>query len=100
MPQITIRGDNNLINLGTSGVVKVSTGAAAVSSLQPARTGQWPQQLLDAIRVKAAKSRRSNEQICELAGRVLGRAVVTLEKLSARELGRVYEAVCASEANA
>jgi hypothetical protein len=99
-PQITIRGDNNLINLGTSGVVKVSTGAVAPSSVTPVRNGQWPQQLLDAIGAKAAKSRRSNEQICDLAGRVLGRAVVTLEKLTTRELARVYEAVCASEASA
>jgi hypothetical protein len=98
-PQITIRGDNNLINLGTSGIVKVSTGALAPSSVPPVRNGQWPQQLLDAIRAKAAKSRRSNEQICDLAGRVLGRAVVTLEKLTTRELARVYEAVCATESN-
>jgi hypothetical protein len=97
-PQITIRGDNNLINLGASGIVKVSSGLAT-PSLQTPRNGYWPQQLLDAIRVKAARNRRSNEQICELAGRVLGRPVVTLEKLAARELARVYEAVCASEAN-
>jgi hypothetical protein len=98
-PQITIRGDNNLINLGTSGVVKVSTGAGAEPPLQPVRNGHWPQQILDAIRLRAARNRRSNDQICEVAGRVLGRAVVTLETLSARELVRVYEAVCASESN-
>jgi hypothetical protein len=95
--QITIRGDNNLINFGTSGVVKVSGGQPGTPPMQPVRNGQWPQQILDAIRLKAAKSRRSNEQVCELAGRVLGRAVVTLEKLSTRELARVYEAVCADE---
>ena len=96
MPQITIRGDNNLINFGTSGMVKVSSGGVADSGLQPARNGQWPQQILDAIRLKAVKNRRSNDEVCELAARVLGRAVVTLERLSARELARVYEAVCAS----
>lgn len=99
VPQITIRGDNNLINLGTSGVVRVTSGAAASASLQPVRSGHWPQQILDAIRLKAAKNRRSNDQICELAGRVLGRPIVTLERLSARELARVYEAVCAIDAN-
>ena len=97
VPQITIRGDNNLISLGTSGVVKVSGGSGADSRLQPVRNSQWPQQILDAIRVKAAKTRRSNEEVCELAGRVLGRPVVTLERLSARELARVYEAVCSGE---
>ena len=97
VPQITIRGDNNLINLGASGVVKVNTMGAADSGLPAVRNGQWPQQILDAIRVKAAKTRRSNDEVCELAGRVLGRAVVTLERLSARELARVYEAVCESE---
>jgi hypothetical protein len=97
LPQITIRGDNNLINFGTSGVVKVNAGGAADSGMQPVRNGQWPQQILDAIRLKAAKTRRSNDEVCELAARVLGRAVVTLERLSARELARVYEAVCASE---
>jgi hypothetical protein len=96
VPQITIRGDNNLINFGTSGMVKVSSGGVADSGLQPARNGQWPQQILDAIRLKAVKNRRSNDEVCELAARVLGRAVVTLERLSARELARVYEAVCAS----
>ena len=97
VPQITIRGDNNLINLGSSGVVRVNAGGAIDSGLQPARNGQWPQQILDAIRLKAAKTRRSNDELCELAARVLGRAVVTLERLSARELARVYEALCASE---
>jgi hypothetical protein len=97
VPQITIRGDNNLINLGSSGMVRVSADRAVDSSLPLPRNGQWPQQILDAIRVKAAKSRRSNDEMCELAARVLGRAVVTLERLSARELARVYEALCASE---
>jgi hypothetical protein len=96
-PQITIRGDNNLISLGATGVVKVSSARAAESRSPIASNGQWPQQILDAIRVKAAKNRRSNEEICELAGRVLGRAVVTLDRLSARDLARVYEAVCAGE---
>jgi hypothetical protein len=96
VPQITIRGDNNLINFGTSGVVRVNAGGAVDSGLQPARNGQWPQQILDAIRFKAAKSRRSNDEVCELAALVLGRAVVTLERLSACELARVYEAVCVS----
>jgi hypothetical protein len=100
LSQITIRGDNNLINFGTSGVVKVNAGQGGTPPTQPVRNGQWPQQILDALRLKAAKSRRSNEQVCELAGRVLGRAVVTLEKLSARELARVYEAVCADDAKA
>jgi hypothetical protein len=96
VPRITIRGDNNMINLGTSGVVKVNArGADPV--LLPARNAQWPQQILDAIRLKSAKARRTDEEVCELAARVLGRAVVTLERLSARELARVYEAVCASE---
>jgi hypothetical protein len=97
LPQITIRGDNNLISFGTSGSVKVSSAMGADSRVQPARNGQWPQQILDAIRLKATKNRRSNEEVCELAGRVLGRAVLTLETLSARELARVYEAVCARE---
>jgi hypothetical protein len=97
LPQITIRGDNNLINLGTSGVVKVNGGGAVDSGLPPARNAQWPQQILDAIRLRASKTRRSNDEVCELAAHVLGRAVVTLDKLSARELARVYEAVCASE---
>jgi hypothetical protein len=96
VPQITIRGDNNLINFGTSGVVRVN-GGALDPGLPAARNGQWPQQILDAIRIRAAKTRRSNSEVCELAARVLGRAVVTLERLSARELARVYEAVCASE---
>jgi hypothetical protein len=97
MPQITIRGDNNLINLGKSAAVKVNAGRAVDSGWQPARNGQWPQQVLDAIRLKAARTRRSNDEVCELAARVLGRAVVTLERLSARELARVYEALCANE---
>ncbi|MBV8454038.1 MAG: hypothetical protein JOZ29_17450 [Deltaproteobacteria bacterium] len=97
VPQITIRGDNNLINFGTSGVVRVNAGGAVDSGVQPARNAQWPQQILDAIRLKAAKTRRSNDEVCELAARVLGRAVVTLERLSARELARVYEAVCISD---
>lgn len=96
VPQITIRGDNNLINFGTSGVVRVN-GGSLDPGLPAGRNGQWPQQILDAIRIKAAKTRRSNNEVCELAARVLGRAVVTLERLSARELARVYEAICASE---
>jgi hypothetical protein len=95
LPQITIRGDNNLVNLSASGVIKVTGGGA--ESLQPIHNVQWPQQILDAIRLKAAQTRRSNEQVCELATRVLGRAVVTLEKLGVRELARVYEAVCVSQ---
>jgi hypothetical protein len=100
VPQITIRGDNNLINLGKSAGVNVNAGATADPGWQPARNGQWPQQVLDAIRLKAARTRRSNDEVCELAARVLGRAVVTLDRLSARELARVYEALCASERRA
>jgi hypothetical protein len=100
VPQITIHGDNNLVNFGTSGIVKVKAGGTLDPRFQPSRNGQWPQQILDAIRLKAAKMRRSNDEVCEIAARVLGRAVVTLERLSARELARVYEAVCASERKA
>ncbi len=100
VPQITIRGDNNLINFGASGVVRVKGSGQVDSGSRPARNAQWPQQILDAIRVKAIETRRSSDEVCEIAGRALGRAVVTLEKLSARELARVYEAVCASERRA
>ena len=95
LPQITIRGHNNLINVGSSGVVKVGAREAGATHSRPLRNRQWPRQILDAIRLKAAKNRCSNDELCELAGRVLGRAVLTLERLSARELARVYEAVCA-----
>jgi len=97
VPRITIRGDNNLINFGASGVVKVHSAETPDPATRPTRSGHWPQQILDAIRLKAAKSRRTNAEVCELAGRVLGRPVVILERLSARELARVYEAVCANE---
>jgi hypothetical protein len=97
-PQITIRGDNNLINFGTSGGLKVkSIGEAVDPPAGPARSAQWPQQILDAIRVKAMETQRSSEEICEIAEHSLGRPVVTLEKLSARELARVYEAICSAE---
>jgi hypothetical protein len=100
VPQITIHGDNNLVNFGTSSVMRVKAGGPPDSRFHPPRNGQWPQQILDAIRLKAAKTRRSNDEVCEIAARVLGRAVVTLERLSARELARVYEAICASERKA
>jgi len=96
-PQITIRGDNNLINFGTSGGMKVKTAGQTDAVSRPTRNAQWPQQILDAIRVKAMETRRSSGELCEIAGHTLGRAVVTLEKLSARELARVYEAICAAE---
>ena len=96
LPQITIRGDNNLITLGTTGVVTVGS-AKGESRLPVPPNSQWPQQILNGIRLKASKSRLSNEQICELAGRILGRAVVTLDRLSARDLARVYEALGAGE---
>jgi hypothetical protein len=99
VPQITIRGDNNLISLGSSGAVSMSTGSGAASPSQPLPNGHWPQQILDAIRLKAGKDRRSNDRICELAGRVLGRPIVTLDRLNTRELARVYEAVCATASN-
>jgi hypothetical protein len=97
VPQITIRGDNNLINFGTSGGLKVTAGSQSDAVPPPTRNPQWPQQILDAIRVKAMETRRSSEEVCEIAGQTLGRAVVTLEKLSARELARVYEAICVAE---
>jgi hypothetical protein len=97
VPQITIRGDNNLINFGTSGGLKVKAAGQTDAAPRSTRNPQWPQQILDAIRVKAMETRRSSEELCEIAGHTLGRAVVTLEKLSARELARVYEAICAAE---
>jgi hypothetical protein len=95
VPQITIRGDNNLINFGTSDVVRVDGASAADSVARPLANREWPQQILDAIRGKAVQTRRSDSELCELAERTLGRPVLTLDKLSARELARVYEAVCA-----
>jgi hypothetical protein len=96
LPQITIRGDHNLIHLGSSGGLKLKT-VAAESAQRPPRSVQWPQQILDAIRVKAADKRYSPNDLCEVAGRALGRVVLTLEKLSARDLARVYERLCANE---
>jgi hypothetical protein len=98
IPQISIRGDNNLINFGAKGVVRVNSGGGPDPGARLHRSSQWPQQILEAIRVKAAKSRRSNDEVCDLAGRVLGRAVLRLDTLTARELARVYEAVCAAPA--
>ena len=95
-PQITIRGDNNLINVGAGATVRVKHREQADSRPRASGNPQWPQQILDAIRVKALESRRSQAEICEIAGQTLGRVVLTLEKLNARELARVYEAVCAS----
>jgi hypothetical protein len=97
VPQITIRGDNNLINLGTRGVVRVNRANSTHSAPQVLRNGEWPQQILDAIRIKGVQTRRSYSELCEIAGRTLGRPVLTLDKLGARELARVYEAICASE---
>ena len=94
VPQITIRGDKNLINLGTSSVVTVRQEPVSNLGSPVTRKSQWPQQILDAIRLNASKTRRSHDEVCELATRVLGRPVVTLDKLSARELARVYEALC------
>ncbi|GEM_PF-2159015 len=100
VPQITIRGDNNLINLGTNGVVKVFKGGQPeLPSGYPARNAPWPRQILDAIRLRAPKNRRSNDRLCELAGQVLGRPIVNLERLSVKELARVYEAVCSMQTN-
>jgi hypothetical protein len=99
IPRITIQGDNNLINLGTNGVVKVWKGIQTDLPLgHPVRNAPWPQQILDAIRLKAPRNRRSNERLCELASQVLGRPIVNLERLSAKELARVYQAVCSKHA--
>jgi hypothetical protein len=97
VPQIMIRGDNNLINVGARAMVRVKGRRRVDSRSRPPRKAQWPQQILDAIRVKALETRRSQAEVCEIAGHALGRAVLTLEKLTARDLARVYEAVCAGE---
>jgi hypothetical protein len=95
-PQITIRGDNNLINVGAGATVRVKHREQADSRPRASGNPQWPQQILDAIRVKAIESQRSQAEVCEIAGQTLGRVVLTLEKLNVRELARVYEAICAS----
>lgn len=97
IPQITIRGDNNLISLGSSGAVKVKTAGAGEHAKRGAHKVQWPQQILDAIRAKAAEKRYSTNELCEIAGRALGRVVLTVEKLSARDLARVYECLCSNK---
>jgi len=100
VPQITIRGDNNLINFASGEQVKVTSGGMADSAARPTRHVQWPRQILDAIRIKAMETGRSGDELCEIAGRTLGRVVLNLEKLSARELALVYEAICTSDRKA
>jgi hypothetical protein len=95
-PQITIRGDNNLINVGAGATVRVKHREQADARPRASGNPHWPQQILDAIRVKALESRCSQAEVCEIAGQTLGRVVLTLEKLNARELARVYEAICTS----
>ena len=99
IPHITIRGDNNLITVGAGAVVK-----AEARRFDERRAydpyAYWPRQILDAIKVKAIENRISTNDLCEIAQNILGRVVLTIDKLSARDLARVYEALCAGETSA
>jgi hypothetical protein len=101
IPQIIIRGNHNLITLGSAPVVGAEPGRRRFSgrSRRPADT-RWPQQILDAIRAWAVDNRVSGDTLCKIAEEALGRVVLTIEKLNASELTRVYDAVCSNEAPA
>ncbi len=93
-PEATIRGNGNIINSR----VTVSSARSGGPALRPPRRGElWRRELLEAVRSKAARLLLTEDQVCESAARDLRKKVVVLSlgRLQADDLARVYEALSA-----
>ncbi len=91
-PDTTIRGSGNIINSRVT--VKAERLAAGVPMRFP-RGEPWRRELLDAVRAKAARLTLTEDQVCEIAAAELRKKVVVLSltRLAADDLARVYEAL-------
>lgn len=90
-PAISVSGNHNVINVNNrSGVVH-----AYAAKQRPSARGQpkWRVALLASIRADAERARLTGEQVVMEASRVLGRALISLKGLNARDLGRVHTAI-------
>lgn len=92
-PETTIRGSGNIINSR----VTVANGRHFEAAAPPrfSRGGRWRNELLDAVRAKAARLTLTEDQVCEIAAAELRKKVVVLSlaRLGADDLARVYEAL-------
>jgi hypothetical protein len=91
-PDTTIRGNGNIINSR----VTVKGGRLAAEVPTRAQRGEpWRRELLDAVRAKAARLTLTEDQVCEVAAAELRKKVVVLSlaRLGADDLARVYEAL-------
>jgi hypothetical protein len=91
-PETTIRGSGNIINSR----VTVKNGRLAAEMPPRSLRGEpRRRELLDAVRAKAARLTLTEDQVCEVAAAELRKKVVVLSltRLGADDLARVYEAL-------
>jgi len=91
-PQTTIRGSGNILN---SRVTVKGERLAEPPPIRSQRGEPWRRELLDAVRAKAARLTLTEDQVCEIAAAELRKKVVVLSlaRLGADDLARVYEAL-------
>jgi hypothetical protein len=92
-PDTTIRGSENFISFPPRETVNGRLGAE-VATRSP-RGEPRRRELLDAVRAKAARLTLTEDQVCEIAEVELRKkvVVVSLTRLGADDLARVYEAL-------
>lgn len=90
-PETTIRGSGNIINSR----VTVKGARLAGLPMRFPRGESWRRELLEAVRAKAARLTLTEDQVCEIAAGELRKKVVVLSlaRLAADDLARVYEAL-------
>ncbi len=93
-PTVAVTGNHN------HNIIKIHNGNAGIhvrvddeNPHKAPATPAWRAELLGAIRMRAAEFTMSEEMLCEEATRALGRKIVLLDRLNARELAKVYAAV-------
>jgi hypothetical protein len=91
-PEMTITGSGNIIN---SHVTVKNDRAPAPAPKRYPRGEPWRRELLDAVRAKAARLTLTEDQVCEIAAAELRKKIVVLSlaRLAADDLARVYEAL-------
>ncbi|HEY6394334.1 MAG TPA: hypothetical protein VIX12_02880 [Candidatus Binataceae bacterium] len=89
-PQISVTGSNNVVATGN---VKIVMNTPPPQQAGRAANVAWREEMCAAIRMRASELKLTEEQILDIAAERLHRHVQSLSALSARDLGRLYDAM-------
>ncbi len=92
-PTISVNGDHNVINLHTGRGGLKALGLSPPTAVSQPKRLNWRNEILQSVRRQAGELGLDEEQLRAEACRVLGRIIVAVDRLAAKELGQLLSAL-------